>query len=68
MSLRRWSFEGEAVLPEDPAAQYRVAVRCGFGDAEDFRKRVGEWRAAIRGVYTGVMGRAPGLEGAGRLP
>src|SRR5260221_9067732 len=27
--LRRWSFEAESVLPEDPAPLYRVAVRCG---------------------------------------
>jgi len=56
--LRLWSFEGEAVLPEDPAAQYRVAVRCGFSGAGTFRKSVGEWRAAMRGVYDRVMGRA----------
>src|SRR5439155_24875031 len=27
--LRRWSFEGEAVLPLDPEAYARVAIRCG---------------------------------------
>ena len=54
--LRRWSFAGEAVLPDDPAALYRVAVRCGFPDAESCMKAVGEWRAAIRGVYANVMG------------
>ena len=52
--LRRWSFAGEAVLPDDPAALYRVAVRCGFSDAQTFMKAVGEWRAAIRGVYNKV--------------
>jgi len=26
--LRRWSFEGETVLPDDPAPFYRVSVRC----------------------------------------
>jgi glutamate-ammonia-ligase adenylyltransferase len=53
--LRRWSFAGETVLPDDPAALYRVAVRCGFSDAETFMKTVGEWRAAIRGIYAKVM-------------
>ncbi|MDB6020914.1 MAG: putative Glutamate-ammonia-ligase adenylyltransferase, partial [Pedosphaera sp.] len=33
--LRRWSFEGETVLPDDPAPFDRVAVRCGFGTSED---------------------------------
>src|SRR5208282_2198590 len=28
--LRRWSYEGETVLPDDPAPYYRVSVRCGF--------------------------------------
>ena len=54
--LRRWSFAGEAVLPDDPAALYRVAVRCGFSDADTFMKALSEWRAAIRGVYVQVMG------------
>jgi glutamate-ammonia-ligase adenylyltransferase len=53
--LRRWSFAGEAVLPDDPAPLYRVAVRCGFSDAGAFMKAVSAWRAAIRGVYTKVM-------------
>ena len=53
--LRRWSFAGEGLLPEDPAALYRVAVRCGFADAGSFMKAVGEHRAAIRGVYHKVM-------------
>src|SRR5205807_2216839 len=42
--LRRWSFEGEAVLPDDPAPLYRVAVRCGFADADSFMKAVGKQR------------------------
>jgi glutamate-ammonia-ligase adenylyltransferase len=54
--LRRWSFAGEAVLPDDPAPLYRVAVRCGLGDAATFMKAVDEWRAAIRGVYARVLG------------
>jgi glutamate-ammonia-ligase adenylyltransferase len=49
--LRRWSYVGESVLPDDPAPQYRVAVRCGFVDGPQFLNAVNEWRAAIRIVY-----------------
>ena len=49
--LRRWSVAGESVLPTDPAAQYRVAVRCGFADASSFLKSVTAWRQEIRQVY-----------------
>ena len=49
--LRRWSYEGETVLPDDPAPYYRVAVRCGFGGPEAFRVALAQWRAAIRGGY-----------------
>ena len=49
--LRRWSYEGETVLPADPAAFYRVAVRCGFATAEEFRAALAGWRLAIREVY-----------------
>ena len=50
--LRRWSFEGEVVLPDDPAPYYRVAVRCGFATPEQFRAALAGWRQAIREVYT----------------
>jgi len=53
--LRRWSFEGEALLPVDPAAYYRVAVRCGFQTAEAFRDAVARWRKSIREVYQNVF-------------
>jgi len=53
--LRRWSYAGETVLPDDPAPLYRVAVRCGFVSAEDFMRAVGEWRKAIREVYSAVF-------------
>jgi len=53
--LRRWSFEGEAVLPADPAPFYRVAVRCGFDSAEAFRDALAHWRKAIREVYLKVF-------------
>lgn len=54
--LRRWSFEGEAVLPVDPAPYYRVSVRCGFESPEAFRKALAGWRKAIREVYAKVFG------------
>jgi glutamine synthetase adenylyltransferase len=53
--LRRWSYAGETVLPDDPAPLHRVAVRCGFKNADEFMRAVGTWRAAIREVYTGVF-------------
>ncbi|MGV3772176.1 MAG: bifunctional [glutamate--ammonia ligase]-adenylyl-L-tyrosine phosphorylase/[glutamate--ammonia-ligase] adenylyltransferase [Verrucomicrobiales bacterium] len=49
--LRRWSFEPESVLPEDPAPLYRVAVRCGFPTSEAFLKSVAETREIIRRNY-----------------
>jgi glutamate-ammonia-ligase adenylyltransferase len=49
--LRRWSFEGEAVLPEDPAAQARVAIRCGYANAPAFLADVARWRSEIRAVF-----------------
>lgn len=57
--LRRWSYEGETVLPDDPAPFYRVAVRCGFETPEAFREALAQWRAAIREVYQKVFGEAP---------
>ena len=54
--LRRWSYEGETVLPDDPAAYYRVAVRCGFPTSEAFRDAAADWRQAIRKVYDKVLG------------
>jgi len=53
--LRRWSFEGEAVLPTDAAAFYRVSVRCGFETPEAFRLAVAKWRQRIREVYEKVL-------------
>ncbi len=49
--LRRWSYEGETVLPDDPAPYYRVSVRCGFATPEEFGKALAKWRRAIRAVY-----------------
>jgi len=49
--LRRWSFEGETLLPDDEPARQRVAVRCGFASAGDFMQALKEMRAALRTVY-----------------
>ncbi len=53
--LRRWSYEGETVLPHDPAPFYRVSVRCGFTTPESFRRAVADWRRTIREVYEQVF-------------
>lgn len=50
--LRRWSDEGEALLPDDAAAFYRVSVRCGFDSPEAFRADLAKWRKDIRSVYS----------------
>ena len=49
--LRRWSDEGETVLPDDAPAFYRVSVRCGFKSPEKFQDALAKWRRAIREVY-----------------
>jgi [glutamine synthetase] adenylyltransferase / [glutamine synthetase]-adenylyl-L-tyrosine phosphorylase len=53
--LRRWSYEGETVLPDDSAPYYRVSVRCGFATPEAFREALADWRRAIREVYLTVF-------------
>jgi len=53
--LRRWSYEGETVLPDDAPAYYRVSVRCGFDSPEKFREALAGWRAAIRACYKKVF-------------
>jgi glutamate-ammonia-ligase adenylyltransferase len=53
--LRRWSYEGETVLPDDAPAYYRVSVRCGFLSPEEFRNALAKWRRAIREVYGKVF-------------
>jgi|DewCreStandDraft_2_1066082.scaffolds.fasta_scaffold00193_57 glutamate-ammonia-ligase adenylyltransferase len=58
--LRRWSYEGESVLPVDPAPYRRVSVRCGFETPEAFRAALAQWRQAIREVYEQVFGATPG--------
>jgi [glutamine synthetase] adenylyltransferase / [glutamine synthetase]-adenylyl-L-tyrosine phosphorylase len=54
--LRRWSYEGETVLPADPAPFYRVAVRCGFDSPEQFRGALAGYRKVIREVYNRFFG------------
>jgi glutamate-ammonia-ligase adenylyltransferase len=49
--LRRWSYEGETVLPDDPAPFYRVSVRCGFASPAAFQEALAGWRSAIREGY-----------------
>jgi glutamine synthetase adenylyltransferase len=53
--LRRWSYEGETVLPDDPAPFYRVSVRCGFETPEKFRRAVAGYRQAIRQIFEKVF-------------
>jgi glutamate-ammonia-ligase adenylyltransferase len=53
--LRRWSDEGETVLPDDAPAFYRVSVRCGFDAPEKFRAALTKWRKAMREVYDAVF-------------
>ena len=49
--LRRWSYEGEILLPNDPAAQYRVAVRCGWRNAGELLEATARCRQAMRAIY-----------------
>jgi [glutamine synthetase] adenylyltransferase / [glutamine synthetase]-adenylyl-L-tyrosine phosphorylase len=53
--LRRWSYEGETVLPDDPEPFYRVSVRCGFDSPEAFREALAQWRKNIRTVYNRIL-------------
>ena len=53
--LRRWSYEGETELPDDPAPLYRVSVRCGFRDTDSFMSAVKKYREHIRAVYNEVF-------------
>lgn len=55
--LRRWSYEGEVLLPADPAPFYRVSIRCGFSDPEEFRQALKKCRHDMREVYLEVFSR-----------
>lgn len=50
--LRRWSYEGETVLPDDPAPFYRVATRCGFATPVGFRDALAAWRGELRARWS----------------
>jgi glutamate-ammonia-ligase adenylyltransferase len=56
--LRRWSYEGESVLPSEPEPFHRVAIRCGFKSDEEFREALSEWRRVIRQKYLRYFGDA----------
>jgi glutamate-ammonia-ligase adenylyltransferase len=61
--LRRWSYEGETVLPDDEPALYRVSVRCGFSGAKEFMTSLAEMRGGIRATYVKYFSeRGGGLE------
>jgi len=49
------SYEGEVLLPDEPASYYRVSVRCGFATPEEFRSALAKWRKTIRDVYKKVF-------------
>ena len=53
--LRRWSFVGETVLPDQEAPLYRVAVRCGWRTSAEFMKAITGYRKAIRSSYEDVF-------------
>jgi len=54
--LRRWSFAGETVLPDDEAPLARVAVRCGFKTTDEFMGAVAVYRTKIRAMYLKFFG------------
>ena len=57
--LRRWSYEGETVLPDEPEPFYRVAVRLRFLRRRgNFKKALASWRAETRKVCGGEYFRA----------
>jgi [glutamine synthetase] adenylyltransferase / [glutamine synthetase]-adenylyl-L-tyrosine phosphorylase len=53
--LRRWSYEGETVLPDEPEPYCRVSVRCGFSTPQEFKKALAKWRGEIRKSYVKVF-------------
>ena len=50
--LRRWSYEGEILLPKDPAPFKRVSIRCGFDTPEHFSASLAAAREKIREAYS----------------
>ena len=55
--LRRWSCEGETLLPEEEDGQYRVSVRCGMPGARKLLLEVTRWRRDIRGIFDKFFGK-----------
>lgn len=53
--LRRWSYEAESELPEQPAPLRRVAIRCGFITAEDLLSALDRYKSTIRTIYNEVI-------------
>ncbi len=53
--LRRWSYEGETVLPDQAAPYLRVALRCGFENARKLRTAIAGYRQVIRRAYNKVF-------------
>lgn len=53
--LRRWSFEGETVLPAEEAPFYRVSIRCGFSTPKEFRQALRKLRQQMRKIYHKVF-------------
>lgn len=59
--LRRWSFAGETLLPDQEAPLYRVAVRCGWRTSAEFMQAIAGYRRVIRDAY-GKVFKAPRSE------
>ena len=55
--LRRWSYEGETLLPDDEDALYRVSVRCGIPSAEKLLSEVTGWRKDVREIFDKFFGK-----------
>lgn len=49
--LRRWSYEGETVLPVEDAPFERVSIRCGYVTPEAFVNAMAACRKTIREAY-----------------
>lgn len=54
--LRRWSYEGETVLPADEEAFNRVSLRCSYVSSKAFCKALDECRKAIHRAYRAYFG------------
>lgn len=59
--LRRWSCQPESLLPSEPEAQERVAVRCGYRDRAALLEAVAGARRSISRIA--ALARLPGTSG-----